>query len=349
MVQCCYVRPTAHSGSGGRPPSSGRRKDRAGEFRGPLRPVRRPISPAAVGGRLLEDTVNRTTPTALPGAVPQILDLPGRGRTVVWDAPGPAGAPTLFLVHGVTLTAALNWGGIVETLRRRYRVVLIDQRGHGARLVGTQFRLEDCADDLAAVADELGIERLVVVGYSMGGLIAQLMWRRHPDLVAGLVLCSTARNVSGAPWEQSASLLMPSLLTVAMWLPAAQAMRADLIGAALMDHECDPAQRRWAVSEMRRTSLVDALSAIEAVGRFSSHSWIGEVDVPAAVVVTRHDRVVPARRQWKLASALPAATVVELDGGHDVFLHSPARFGAAVESACAVVCADLASATFVSA
>jgi 3-oxoadipate enol-lactonase len=297
----------------------------------------------------LEVTVDRTTSTALPGAVRRVLDLPGRGRTVVWDASGPPGAPTLLLVHGVTLTTALNWGGIVELLGRRYRVLLVDQRGHGDGLPCAPFRLEDCADDLAAVAAQLDVERLVAVGYSMGGLIAQLLWRRHPHLVAGLVLCSTARNVSGGPWEQSASLMMPAMVTAAMWMPAARAMRADLIGTALLDSECDPAQRRWALSEMRRTSFVDALSAMQAVSEFSSHAWIGSVDVPTAVVVTLHDRVVPPRRQWKLARALPHATVVELDGGHDVFLHSPARFGAAVDSACAAVCSDLVSAAAVSA
>jgi pimeloyl-ACP methyl ester carboxylesterase len=83
---------------------------------------------------------------------------------------------------------------------------------------------------------------------------------------------------------------------------------------------------------------------MQAVSEFTSHSWIGSVDVPTAVVVTRKDRVVPPRRQWKLAHAVPGATVVELDGGHDVFLHSPARFGAAVESACAAVCSDLTAA-----
>ena len=290
--------------------------------------------------------MDRTTPARV---VRRVLDLPGRGRAVVWDNPGPPGAPTLFLVHGVTLTATLNWGGIVERLGRSYRVVLVDQRGHGDGLPGGGFRLEDCADDLAAIAEALRIPRVVVVGYSMGGLIAQLMWRRHPHLVAGLVLCSTARNVSGAPWEQSASLMMPGLVAAAMWMPAAVAMRADLIGTALLESECNPVQRRWALSEMRRTSLVNALSAMQAVAEFTSHSWIGSVDVPTAVVVTRHDRVVPPRRQWKLARALPDATVVEIDGGHDVFLHSPARFGGAVESACAEVCSDLAPRAAVSA
>ena len=293
--------------------------------------------------------MDRTIRTELPGAASRILDLPERGRTTVWDAPGPPGAPTLFLIHGVTLTSALNWGGIVETLARRYRVVLVDQRGHGDGIPCGAFRLEDCADDIAAVAAQLGITRLVAVGYSMGGLIAQVLWRRHPDLVQGLVLCSTARNVSGAAWEQSVSLMMPGLITAAMWMPAAPAMRADLIGTALLESECNAAERRWALSEMRRTSLVDALSAMQAVSTFSSHAWIGSVDVPTALVVTRHDRVVPPRRQWKLAQALPDATVIEMDGGHDVFLHSPARFGAAVESACDAVCSDVTTTAAVSA
>ncbi len=288
--------------------------------------------------------MDRTIPTALLGAARHVLDLPGRGPTVVWDVAGPAGAPTLLLLHGVTLTAALNWSGILPTLGRSYRVLLLDQRGHGGGTPSGTFRLEDCADDAAAVAAQLDVERLVIVGYSMGGQVAQLMWRRHPSLVAGLVLCSTARNVSGGPWERSMSLMMPSLVTAAMWMPMPGAMRADLVGSALLDTECNPAQRLWALSEMRRTSLVDALAAMQAVGEFTSHSWIGSVDVPTAVVVTRHDRVVPPRRQWKLAHALPDATVVELDGGHDVFLHAPARFAAAVESACAAVCSDVTAA-----
>jgi pimeloyl-ACP methyl ester carboxylesterase len=143
--------------------------------------------------------------------------------------------------------------------------------------------------------------------------------------------------------------MMPGFVTAAMWMPAISALRADLVGSALLDSEYEPAKRQWALSEMRRTSLVDALSAMQAVSEFTSHTWIGSVDVPSAVLVTRHDRVVSPRRQWKLAHALPGATVVEIDGGHDVFLHSPARFGAAVESACAAVCSEVASPTAVSA
>ena len=54
------------------------------------------------------------------------------------------------------------------------------------------FRLEDCADDIVDVADALGVQRLIAVGYSMGGPVALLARRRHHDRVAGLVLCTSA-------------------------------------------------------------------------------------------------------------------------------------------------------------
>jgi 3-oxoadipate enol-lactonase len=287
--------------------------------------------------QLLEVAVDRTGLTAVPGVVTRTMDLPGRPGSTVWDIPGPDGAPALVLLHGVALNARLNWSGAVETLSRRHRVLLLDQRGHGTAPPCSTFRLEDCADDVAALADHLGIDRLTPVGYSMGGLVAQLVWQRHRELVAGLVLCSTSRNMSGALWEQSAAFVMPGLVAAAMWMPGARAMRADLFGPALLDHDNDPTDRQWALGEMRRTSLVDAFAAMQAVCEFSSHSWIGSVDVPTAVVVTRHDRVVAPGRQRKLARALPDSTVIELEGGHDVFLGSPRRFAAAVDAACALV------------
>ena len=265
------------------------------------------------------------------------VTLPGRGRTTIWEAAGPPGAPALVLLHGVTLTAALNWSGVAPLLARDYRVLMFDQRGHGAGLPSPTFRLEDSADDVAAIADALGITRLTAVGYSMGGLVAQLLWRRHPQLTAGLVLCASARNVAGSPWERAVALAMPGLVAAATLHPAVQLMRADIVGAGLLDRDTDPADRSWAIQQMRRTTLIDALSAVQAVCAFTSHAWIGSVDIPTAVVLTRHDRVVPARRQHKLARAVPNSTLIEIDGGHDVFMDAPGRLAAAVQAACEAV------------
>lgn len=75
-----------------------------------------------------------------------------------------------------------------ERLSRRFRVIAVDHRGHGRGIRSRRrFRLADCADDAVAVADQLGVERFVAVGHSMGGPIAQLVWKRHPELFSDVL------------------------------------------------------------------------------------------------------------------------------------------------------------------
>ena len=116
-----------------------------------------------------------------------------------------------MLIHGVAVTAELNWGKVFSPLARHFRVVAADLRGHGDGIrVGSRFRLEDCADDVAALAEVLGIRTCVGVGYSMGGMVAQLLARRHAPLLSGLVLCSTAGSVRESPAERLAALALPT-------------------------------------------------------------------------------------------------------------------------------------------
>jgi pimeloyl-ACP methyl ester carboxylesterase len=172
-------------------------------------------------------------------------------------------------------------------------------------------------------------------------MVAQLFWRRHPDLTAGLVLCATARNVSGSVFEQLTAMTMPFLVGAVGMIPPMFFLGADLAGARLLGDGLDPSLRRETLARMRRMPLVIALAAMQAVCDFSSHRWISGVDVPSAVVVTRHDRVVPPSRQLRLARALFGAEVVEVDGGHDVFLEAPGAFAQALVHAClAVALAD---------
>ena len=130
---------------------------------------------------------------------------------------------------------------------------------------------------------------MIVVGYSMGGMIAQTFWRQYPELTAGLVLCATARNVSGSFLEQLTAMTMPFLVGAVGAIPSIFPLRADLVGGRLLGDGLDPRIRRTMLARMRRMPLVTALAAMQAVCQFSSHRWIGGVDVPCAVLVTRHD------------------------------------------------------------
>ncbi|MDP9387301.1 MAG: alpha/beta hydrolase [Actinomycetota bacterium] len=271
-------------------------------------------------------------PFALPPA--RAVLLPGRGQTFVRDAPGPEGAPTLLLLHGWTVTADLNWFLAYGPLAERFRVVALDHRGHGQGIRSWRpFRLEDCADDAAALADELGLERVIPVGYSMGGAVAQLLWRRHPRLVAGMVLAATAASFGGT--TARSRLYFSTLLGLSLaarFTPsqvrrqvADNLIRRRLQGAALAD---------WGLEEMQRADHAAVLEAGWAIGRFSSEPWLGDMDVPAAVVVTALDQVVSPHRQRRLADAIPEAAVFEVEGDHGVCVTDPDRFLPALLEAC---------------
>ena len=211
----------------------------------------------------------------------------------------------LLLLHGWTATADLNWFPAYDALAEHFRVVALDHRGHGRGIRSARrFRLADCADDAVALVDALGIDQVVPVGYSMGGLIAQLLWQRHPQRVSGLVLGATARNFRGNRAAASGFTALGAMAAASRLVPGP--LRA---GAARRVIARRPGISDWARDQFQAGDPRMVLEAGRAIGTFSSHLWIGDVEVPTAVVVTEHDRVVPPARQAKLAAAIPGATV----------------------------------------
>jgi pimeloyl-ACP methyl ester carboxylesterase len=271
----------------------------------------------AAGRKGVRAATRRVAPPALVHAVPagRIIDLPGRGRTYLTDVPGPSkSAPTVVLLHALGTTAALSWCAAFEPLAEHYRVITFDQRWHGRGIRSSRFRFADCADDVVAVLDALDIDRAVIVGYSMGGAIAQLVWQRHPDRVAGLVLCSTARNFRGKTREQ----VFFAVLTGAMYPLSRYALkRVEQLAAALPDVPApDIDVDSWGRVEFRSTSAWSMPEVLGEIGRFNSAPWLGEIDVPVAVVVTAKDKAVPVRRQRILAASIDGAEAFTAPGGH---------------------------------
>jgi len=253
------------------------------------------------------------------------LELPGRGTTFVRELPGPPGAPTVVLLHGWTVSADLNWFACYEALGRRYRVVAVDHRGHGRGVRSRRrFRLADCADDVAAVCEVLGIDRAIPVGYSMGGPVALLTWHRHRDLVDGLVLCATAPHFRTDGPESALFSLLPVFAVAARFAPAPvrRAVSQRLLGRRLDD---DPFGR-WAREEIARADPAAVAEAGASLGRFDARPWLHEVDVPASVVVTTRDRVVSPARQRILAEGIPGARRIDLAADHAACVVGADRF-----------------------
>ena len=249
-----------------------------------------------------------------PAPIDREIELPDHGRTWVRDIPGPDGAPTVLLLHGLGATARLNWGRCYRPLSEHFRVVSLDHRGHGRGLRTRRFELAQCADDAAAAADALGVSRFIAVGYSMGGPIASLTWRRHRHRTHGLVLCATSRHFVPKGAARLARLALPPAAALARLAPGAAQKR--LVNRMLVRIE-HPQLADRVREEFLGHEPATVIQAAESLTRFSSHDWIGEVDVPTSVVVTTLDEMVPVSRQRKLAASIPGAEVFEVEGDHD--------------------------------
>lgn len=281
-----------------------------------------------VGATAGRAAATRLLPLPVVEAVPagRMVRLRGRGQVFVVDVPGPTpDAPTVVLLHGLGASAQLCWFGVLHELSRTHRVVALDQRWHGRGIHSPRFRITDCADDVAALLKTLRIGPAVIAGYSMGGPVAQEVWRRHPERVAGLVLASTSTTWRGHLGEK---LFFPAMGRamdgVAAQVQARVARHRNGLPEVPDDWQGDTIG--WGVREFRNTSLLSIAEVMGELGRFDSTGWISEIDVPTTVVVTQRDKAIPASRQRALAASIPGAVVHEAPGGHASIFMDHARW-----------------------
>lgn len=242
------------------------------------------------------------------------LELRGRGTTFVREVAGPPGASTVLLHHGWGATGGLNWYPAFEPLAAHFRVIAPDLRGHGRGLRSRRvFRLADCADDSAATLLELGAAPAIAVGYSMGGPISQLLWRRDRDLVRGLVLCATSAGFfPGTRERMVAQGVMTALAGTVRMGTLASRIPFAVRPVRRSRHVSLPA---WAQAEFRRHDLRMVVEAGHSIGTYHA-PWVAEIDVPTAVIVTTQDRLVDPEQQYAMAAAIPGARVFELPMNH---------------------------------
>jgi pimeloyl-ACP methyl ester carboxylesterase len=131
------------------------------------------------------------TRTSAPGSYAEV-----DGLSIYYELHGEG--PPLVLLHGGLLTIELGFGDVLGALAERHTVVAIELQGHG-RTADTDrpLSLERLADDVADVLTAVGVDRADVVGFSLGGLVAVEVARRHPERVRRLVLASISASPDG--------------------------------------------------------------------------------------------------------------------------------------------------------
>jgi 3-oxoadipate enol-lactonase len=192
--------------------------------------------------------------------------------------------PALLLVPGLGADTRL-FGGVTGPLATRYQVIVFDPRGAGqSDKPPGPYTIEQMANDAVGLLDLLGIDRAVVVGYSMGGRIALSLVLDHPTRVRRLVLAAT-----------SASTQPPRVFS-RRWLALEVLSRLPTPGDR---------QPRWAWECQRRAS-----AAYDATAR------LGEIAVPTLILHGRRDHMTPIARAHEMHHAIHGSTLIEVPGGH---------------------------------
>jgi 3-oxoadipate enol-lactonase len=255
---------------------------------------------------------------------------------IAWRAFGD-GEP-LLLVNGYAATKA-DWDpGFLEALGSHSRVVCPDNRGMGESPAGSEpIVVDQLADDVLAVMDDLGIERAPLAGWSMGGFVAQTLAARSPERVAAAVLIGTH---AGGPRSTNAERGVFRTLIDHSGTPREQASR--LIGLLFPEPTASEIDREFgdAVAAARAALDHQVLGAQEQL----MVDWhAGESDerlariagsgIPVLCVHGALDVVVPAQNSDMLASRLPRSWKAIFDGaGHAVMAMEPARVSAVIAS-----------------
>ncbi|MEV0582867.1 alpha/beta fold hydrolase [Nonomuraea sp. NPDC050310] len=233
-----------------------------------------------------------------------------RGR-VAYSVVG-SGPPLVYLLGWVS-HLGLVWDvpahrGFVEALARRYTVIRYDKLGSGLSDRGrAEFTLESELEVLGALIGQLGLKRYSLFGSCEGGQVAAAHAVRHPDAVASLLLygsCARGEDLAPEPVRQSILSLigahwgMGSRVLADVWLPGASAELTDAFARL---------QRAAATAET-------AAALLDMFYRIDVRHLLSEVQAPTLVMHRRGSRAVPFELGRELASLIPGAQFVALEG-----------------------------------
>ncbi len=232
----------------------------------------------------------------------------------------------LLLLHGFPHDRTL-WAAQLVAPPRGARMIALDLPGFGESASAEVPSLEHWADWVAEALDELGVERAVVAGLSMGGYLAFALWRRHPQRVAGLVLADTRAGADTLDGQEKRVAMQAKVLAEG---PAAiaEAMLPGMVGKTTRAER--PRAVEFLDAMMRRASTAAIHDALEALRtRRDSTPTLPTISVPTLVICGDEDALTPVKESEAMHAAIPDAQLAVIPGaGHASCVEHPAAFNA---------------------
>lgn len=240
----------------------------------------------------------------------------GRGRPVV-------------LLHGFPFNRSL-WREQVESLSATHRVITPDLRGHGETTVVAELAtMEEMAEDLAALLDELNVGRTVVGGLSMGGYVTLAFLRAHPERVGALVLADTRPQADTDEARRTREETARRALADGME-PITDAMLPKLLAPATREQRPDMVAR---VREMiLGTNPHGAAAALRGMAvRRDQTDLLPGIGVPTLIIVGSEDAITPPSDSATMQAKIKGSHLLKIEGaGHVSNVERPGEFNRAL-------------------
>lgn len=235
--------------------------------------------------------------------------------------------PVLVLLHGLGGDGGF-WAADVAALEVDFRVLAPDLRGSGAIPIGGGFSVETLADDVAALLDGAGADSAHVVGFSMGGLVAQAFAVRHPRRLDRLVLAATYPVMNA-----QARLFLDAVRDVVVDTGSMRAVFPLVLPWLFtVGFLADPANAGWlAAPEGDGEPPAGWLAQYRAQRTFDGTADLARITAPTLVVRGEEDRLVTAADAAALADGIAGARISTFPrAGHLLNVEDPQRWLAEV-------------------
>jgi pimeloyl-ACP methyl ester carboxylesterase len=241
---------------------------------------------------------------------------------------GDPNAPPVLFLHGI-MGHRRDWDAFIDIVGGQYRVLALDQRGHGRSAWTRSYRITEMTDDVVALVEQLGIGPLPVVGHSMGAMVGLVAAARHPDLVERLAVIDIVPGSVATDFAHQLPAMFEAMAAasyatvdeaVAEWQAGNPLARPDLL-RNYVRHALVPSsdgRLRWGFDAKGLRTFLSAVTpgelwaAIDAVG------------CPALVVRGELSPITTPEETATVAERLGQAPVVVIpSGGHDLGVEQP--------------------------
>lgn len=239
----------------------------------------------------------------------------------------------LVLIQGLTMDST-GWAMQIAELSQKYKVIVFDNRGVGQTSTPQMpYTIKMMADDTAGLMEALDIDKAHVLGLSLGGMIAQELAINYPDKISSLMLAATSACHAGS---KRASNIVGTLLKMAM-AGVSLELRARMFMAWSFTEKFyrDPDNVKMTISMILANPHPQTVHGLAGqVAATTTHDTRGRLDrikAPTLVFVGGEDLLLPVSESEVLASSIPGAELVVVEGaGHFFCFELPQKFNRAV-------------------